>query len=256
MSDAAPAWFLRLLKVPPAPHIPEGAAVRVFRAAPAHRQLQLLRWGLRQAGVVVGLIFTWVAVKNRFVPHLPYEYAGTVFFIFELFAWLAFAVQAPITFLVAWLDYEYRWYILSDRSLRIREGLVSLQEKTMTFANIQQVSIRQNPLQRLFGIADVKVETAGGGSKGGSADADASHTEGLHEAHFRGVNNPEEIRDVIMARVRMHRDAGLGEPRHPEPAALPVPVASSAATLDAAKELLGEMRALRSTLAARGRVEP
>ncbi|WNZ62912.1 PH domain-containing protein [Myxococcus sp. MxC21-1] len=227
----------------------------MFRAAPAHRQLQLLRWGLRQAGVVVGLIFTWVAVKNRFVPHLPYAHADTVFFVFEMFAWLAFAVQAPITFLVAWLDYEYRWYILSDRSLRIREGLVSIQEKTMTFANIQQVSIRQNPLQRLFGIADVKVETAGGGSKRGAQDADASHTEGLHEAHFRGVDNPEEIRDVIMARVRMHRDAGLGEPQHPEPA-LPAPVASSAATLGAAKELLGEMRALRSALTAQGRVEP
>ncbi|NOJ77953.1 PH domain-containing protein [Myxococcus xanthus] len=255
MSDAAPAWLLRLLKVPPAPHIPEGAAVRVFRAALAHRQLQLLRWGLRQAGVVVGLIFTWVAVKNRFVPHLPYAHADSVFFAFEMFAWLAFAVQAPITFLVAWLDYEYRWYILSGRSLRIREGLVAIQEKTMTFANIQQVSIRQNPLQRLFGIADVKVETAGGGSKRGSQDADASHTEGLHEAHFRGVDNPEEIRDVIMARVRMHRDAGLGEPQPPEPAR-PEPVASSAATLGAAKELLGEMRALRSALTAQGRVEP
>ncbi|NOK00200.1 MULTISPECIES: PH domain-containing protein [Myxococcus] len=255
MSDAAPAWLLRLLKVPPAPHIPEGAAVRVFRSAPSYRRLQLLHWGLRQASVVVGLIFTWVAVKHRFVPHIPYAYADTVFFAVELFAWLAFAVQLPITFLVAWLDYEYRWYILSDRSLRIREGLVSLQEKTMTFANIQQVSIRQNPLQRLFGISDVKVETAGGGGNSGSRDADASTREGLHEAHFRGVDNPEEIRDVIMTRVRMHRDAGLGEPQHAEPALPPPSTAPSAETLGAAKELLGEMRALRGVLAARSRAE-
>ncbi|GHG87443.1 PH domain-containing protein [Comamonas sp. JC664] len=255
MSDVSHGWLLRLLKVPPAPHIPEGASVRVFRSAPAHRQLQLLRWALRQVGVVVGLLFTWIAVKNRFVPHIPYQYADTVFFVVELFAWAAFAVQVPITFLVAWLDYEYRWYILSDRSLRIREGLVSLQEKTMTFANIQQVSIRQNPLQRLFGISDVKVETAGGGGSSSAKDADASHTEGLHEAHFRGVDNPTEIRDVIMARVRMHRDAGLGEPLHPEPA-LPHATAPSAETLGAAKALLGEMRALRGALAARGRVEP
>lgn len=255
MSDAAPAWLLRLLKVPPAPHIPEGAAVRVFRSAPSYRRLQLLHWGLRQASVVVGLIFTWVAVKHRFVPHIPYAYADTVFFAVELFAWLAFAVQLPITFLVAWLDYEYRWYILSDRSLRIREGLVSLQEKTMTFANIQQVSIRQNPLQRLFGISDLKVETAGGGGNSGSRDADASTREGLHEAHFRGVDNPEEIRDVIMTRVRMHRDAGLGEPQHAESALPPPSTAPSAETLGAAKELLGEMRALRGVLAARSRAE-
>ncbi len=253
MSDAAHAWLLRLLKVPAAPHLPEGAAVRVFRSAPAYRQLQLLRWGLRQAGVLVGLIVTWVAVKHRFIPQLPYAHADTVFLFFEVSAWLVFAVQAPITFLVAWLDYEYRWYILSDRSLRIREGLVSLQEKTMTFANIQQVSIQQNPVQRLLGIADVKVETAGGGG-GRPKDANALHHEGLHEAHFRGVDNPEEIRDVIMTRVRLHRDAGLGEP-HPEPA-LPPSAPPSAATLGAARELLAEVRALRSTWSAQGPERP
>ncbi|NVI99658.1 PH domain-containing protein [Myxococcus sp. AM009] len=252
MSDTRHAWLLRLLKVPPAPHIPEGRMVRVFRAAPRHRQYQLLHWALKQVGLTVSLLFGWVALR-RFVPHLPFRWAEEVVWVVEAFAWLAFIVQLPISFLVAWLDYEFRWYILSDRSLRIREGLVSLQEKTMTFANIQQVSIRQNPLQRVLGIANVKVETAGGGGRG-SQEADAAHTEGLHEAHFRGVNNPEEIRDVIMTRVRMHRDAGLGEPQPPEPA-LPPSAPPSATTHAAAQELLAEVRALRSTWSKQGPAE-
>lgn len=115
----------------------------------------------------------------------------------------------------------------------------------MTFANIQQVSIHQNPIQRLLGISDVKVETAGGGGSRGTKGSDSGHGENLHEAHFRGVSNPGEIRDVILARVRMHRDAGLGEPHAMERAESGT---ASTAALDAARELLGEMRALRQTL--------
>ena len=39
------------------------------------------------------------------------------------------------------LGYELR--------LRIRERIVAINEKTITFANIQQISIRQGPLQQV-----------------------------------------------------------------------------------------------------------
>ncbi len=110
----------------------------------------------------------------------------------------------------------------------------------------------QNPLQRLFGISDVKVETAGGGGSRHTKGADSHHGEHLHEAHFRGVSNPEEIRDVIMARVRMHRDAGLGEPQAEESVE---PATTPAASLAAAQELLHEMRALRHALPRQRRPE-
>ena len=53
----------------------------------------------------------------------------------------------PLTFALVRLDYELRWYIVTDRSLRIREGVTSLRESTMTFANIQHIAVRQGPLQ-------------------------------------------------------------------------------------------------------------
>jgi membrane protein YdbS with pleckstrin-like domain len=243
MSEFPHAWLLRLLKVPPAPQFPPGD-VRVFRSAPGYRNYRLLLWALRQLGILAGLIAAGMGLI-ALVPRLKYPWADEVAWVVEVLAWLSFAVQLPLGFLVARLDYAFRWYILSDRSLRIREGLVSFQEKTMTFANIQQLSIRQNPLQRLFGISDVKVETAGGGGSSDAKGADSHHGENLHEAHFRGVSNPEEIRDVILARVRMHRDAGLGESLAVEADA---PARTPAATLEAAKELLHEMRALRHAL--------
>ncbi|MFP2926993.1 PH domain-containing protein [Pyxidicoccus sp. 3LG] len=246
MAELRHAWLLRLLKVPPEPRIPTGDAVRVFRSAPGYRRYRLLLWGVKQVGVVAGLLASWVFIEAFIFPRFDYPHAIT--WAIEALAWLGFLVQLPIGFLVAWVDFNLRWYILSDRSLRIREGVLSVQEKTMTFANIQQVSIQQNPLQRLFGIQDVKVETAGGGDSGSAKDHDSGHGENLHEAHFRGVDNAQEIRDVILARVRQHRDAGLGEPSLME---APEPASTPPGALEAARELLGEMRALRQALPSR-----
>jgi uncharacterized membrane protein YdbT with pleckstrin-like domain len=162
----------------------------------------------------------------------------------EALAWLTFLVQLPLSLALLKLDFDLRWYVLSDRSLRIREGILRMKEKTMTFANIQQISIRQNPIQRLLGIADVQVRTAGGGSSGGSSGHEMG--ESMHEAYFRGVDNAEEIRRAIQDRVRQHRDSGLGDPDEPPPTALPVSsdAGSAEAALVAARELLQEMRAL------------
>jgi len=242
MADFPRAWLLRLLKAPPEPQLPS-SGVRVFRAAPGYLRYRQIRWALAQAGVVVGLI-AGTMFLDSFMPRLRIPVVPRLAWWLEGFAWLSFLVQLPFSFFIAQLDYEFRWYILSDRSLRIREGILSMREKTMTFANIQQISIQQNPLQRLFGLSDVKVETAGGGSSGGSEGGDSSHGEHMHEAHFRGVTHPEEIRDLILARVRMHRDAGLGESivaESGEPAGTP-------AAIEAAQELLREMRALRQAV--------
>ena len=69
--------------------------------------------------------------------------------------------------------------------------------------------------------------------------------EDLHIAYFRGVDNAEAIRDLILARLRNLRGAGLGDPdedhrRH-------APVGASTAS-SAARVLLDEARALRLTL--------
>lgn len=170
--------------------------------------------------------------------------------LLELGGIVAFLVQIPVTFAAARLDWELRWYIVTDRSLRIRAGLVSLQESTMSFANLQQVEVRQGPLQRLLGIADLRVQSAGGG--GGGQHKGHEMTDSLHTGVFQGVENAHEIRDLILERLRHFREAGLGDPedRHAhagEPGS-PAESASSADTLAAAQELLAEARALRSTL--------
>ena len=113
----------------------------------------------------------------------------------------------------------------------------------MTFSNIQNVSIRQGPMQRAFGISDVEVRTAGGGESAGSGDSEGQ-TDNLHLGYFRGVDNAAEIRDTILTHLRRLRTGGLGDPD--EPASLPSVSASE--PLDAARQVLAEARALRQAL--------
>lgn len=169
--------------------------------------------------------------------------------VFELAAIAGFLLQLPFTYSMVRLEFEQHWYIVTDRSLRIRTGLWQLQETTMSFANLQQVEVHQGPLQRLLGLADLRVQSAGGGG-----DFDAKHGAGhesLHRGVFHSVENANEVRDLILERLRLFRAAGLGdpdEPMHASAASVPTPAPASGDALVAAQELLAEARALRQAL--------
>ncbi|HVG25105.1 MAG TPA: PH domain-containing protein [Thermoanaerobaculia bacterium] len=231
------ASVLGLLRVPHEPAPPPGSPPRVFRAAPNFFKLRLLRWALTQLLALAGLL--WAI---RFVRYL--EVRGTPQWVvllvkaIEVLGWIAFALKAVLGIAILRLDYELRWYMLSDRAIRIREGITTIREKTIVLANVQNLAVRQGPLQRALGIADVEVKTAGGG---GNSDAERKKAgaEPMHVAYFRGVANAEEIRDLVREGVRVQKDAGLGDPddradRH-EPVA----------------ELLREAHALRAAVASR-----
>ncbi len=169
----------------------------------------------------------------------------------------AYLLQLPITYAIRRLDFEMRWYVVTDRSLRIRTGVWSVQESTMSFANLQQVEVSQGPLQRLLGLADVKVQSAGG-----SDNPHGKPQDDLHTGHFHGVDNAHEIRDLIQERLRRFRESGLGDPEEIRQAATaaaaqhhaanvattPAPAADDTAVLAAARELAAEAKALRVAL--------
>lgn len=246
MFELLKEWVLRFLRVPAEPGLPEGGRlIRVFRAAPNYFRMKLILWGVRQLAALAGLVGSLFFLRMM-LSQIDNPWARLALTAAEAAAWAGFVAQLPFSFAVLRLDFEMRWYILSDRSLRIREGILSVREKTLTFANIQQISIRQNPLQRLLGISDVQVSTAGGGAGGGKHEGVG---ESMHEAYFRGVGNAEEIRSAIKERVRLHRDSGLGNPDEPALPAAPPPAVPAMAASAAAVELRDEIRALRRALA-------
>ncbi|MBU8896742.1 PH domain-containing protein [Corallococcus sp. H22C18031201] len=248
MSETTRSWLMRVLKVPPTPQPPGGApdSLRIFRAARPFYRYKCFLWTARQLASAVGLCVGFIFVE-MVLARLTYAPAAWVLRLVETFVWVAYFVQVPVTLAVLRLDFELRWYMVTDRSLRVREGILHLREKTMTFANIQEVAISQGPVQRMLGIADVRVRSAGGGSRGPAHESGGA-TESAHEAYFRGVSDAAAIRDVIRDRVRQYRDTGLGDPDAPAPAVLAPRVEAGSSPLDAAHVLLTEVRGLRQSL--------
>jgi membrane protein YdbS with pleckstrin-like domain len=239
--------LLKILKTPPEPSPPAGdkESLRVFRASKNFYRLRLLKWLFGQAGALIGILVFFV--PTEFIPDVGP--ATRELRLIEALVLPMFVAQLPFTFLLVRFDYELRWYIITDRSLRIRYGIQQVREMTMSFANIQQITIQQGPLQRLLGIADLQVRTAGGGS--GDSTGDASGKERGHSMHlgyFRGVENAEEIRDLMLTRLRQWQDTGLGDPddlRRTELAVADSHQDPQNAVVEAALRVLDEARALR-----------
>ena len=230
----------RLLKIPhdPAPPPGDEHSARVFRAAPAYLKYRTVLWAIGvAASLMFGVFFLGgvnLALFND--KHAPgilkaiiFTISGGVFLLIVLRAVFAFAVLR--------LDFEKRWYVVTDRSLRIREGVLNVREMTVLFANIQNIAVVQGPIQRPLGIADLQVETAGGG---GAHANQKQLGPNLHTAWFRGIDNAEEVKLLIQERLRALKDSGLGhhEEMHATPTAAP-------AFLDALRAVHAEAIALR-----------
>lgn len=278
--EFARPWVLRFLRVPHDPQPPAGSpeSLKVFRAGKSYYRMRLFLWCLRQVGVLVAFAFgvlffhAWVLDPPQFLHNFgPFKFVvqnpefvqrwhvGTWILVAEIVGLVFALLQIPFTYAMVRMEYEYRWYLVTDRSLRIRSGLTNVRETTFSFANIQQIVVNQGPFQRFLGLADVVVTTAGGGGGHTSAqNQPGQHVEPLHQGVFHAVDNAEEIRDLITARLRLHRSAGLGDHEDtddtlPTPGTVVSPTENttsvgSTLALDAAQELLNEARALRQAL--------
>ena len=64
----------------------------------------------------------------------------------------------------------FRWsttrYSLAGETIRLRQGMFSVKEVEIPFSRVQAIDVEQGPIQRLFGVYKVQVQTGGGGAGG------------------------------------------------------------------------------------------
>lgn len=234
-------WLLEVLKAPHGPPEPPPGtpgSAEVFRAAPNFLRLRLLVWGGGFASAI--LIEIALVIAGPFFEWLEWL-EGTLEYVLVTLTVLG----ALGKYFLIRLEYDMRYYIVTDRCLRVREGAVVIHESTFTYANVQNLRIEQGPLERLLGISNLVVQTAGGAGRGGDERGEP-HFRGGHEGVLRGVSNAVQVRDRILLLLRRYRDAGLGDPedrrvlaasRRTAPAVPPVAV-------DRLREIRDELRAL------------
>jgi membrane protein YdbS with pleckstrin-like domain len=212
--DDAAAWVYRgvwravtrWFRVPPQPPqlpIAPGEPSESFR--PARGFLSYLRFQFWVYLVVVdlGIVVAWIAILVA---------APVLALVFLPIALIVAVAPDVIAYVAIHLRYDTTWYVMSPRALRIRRGIWIITEVTITFENVQNVRVTQGPLQRFFGIANVEVQTAGGGGAGPEAHGSHGHSPlSFHRGLIEGVDNAHAIRELITSRLRESRTAGLGD---------------------------------------------
>lgn len=201
--------LLVLLRAPrQPPEAPAGSAesVQVFRAAPNFLVYQLIVWGAGFLAALIGeIIFLAVEV---FLEHSR----GAELALGMTLLALTLAGSVVKYFLIR-LDYDMRYYVVTDRSLRIRQGALFIDESTFTYANVQNLKIQQGPVERLLGISNLEIETAGGGARASKREGGGkSPFRRGHEGVLRGIANARAVRDQVLSLLKRYRDAGLGDP--------------------------------------------
>lgn len=94
----------------------------------------------------------------------------------------------PLTFALLYCRYYTLRYSFDAEGINMKWGLLFRREINLTYSRIQDIHVHAGLMQRWFGLADLKIQTASG-----SADAEMV-IEGLHEY--------AEIRDFIYTRMR------------------------------------------------------
>lgn len=104
------------------------------------------------------LVFTiGTAARNLLLPGLVVLFAARGS---SVQGWIMlFFLPAVVAALVRFWTYRYRFEV---EELIIREGIVTRNERHVPYARIQNIDLVQNVLHRLLGVAEVRVQTAGG----------------------------------------------------------------------------------------------
>jgi membrane protein YdbS with pleckstrin-like domain len=234
MYESIKSVLLDLLKAPhEPPDAPRGThgSVQIFRASPKFLQYQYIIMAISMS--VLGFIFLVIGAVVLFNEPL----IGSLLLLLFFLIWSLITIVGYVTIR---LEYELRYYVLTDRSLRIRRGVWSILEQTLTYANVQNIKVEQGPIERALGLSNLAVETAGGG-----ASQDPQHGGGYnyHQAALRGLDNAEEIKQQMMHYLRtLPQYSGLGDlDEH-----VPKSRGFSAAEIAMLKEILQELRTKNS----------
>jgi membrane protein YdbS with pleckstrin-like domain len=189
-------WF-RVPEKPPTLPVGEGETLLSFHPSRRYLYYLMLYFWIAFVLVDVAILIGWLIVfaVNRALAMLLALPA------------LALAILPGIVaYIMIHLRYDTMWYVMSERSLRCRRGIWTILEHTITFENVQNVLVRRGPVQYFLGISTILIETAGASE----SEGDDKFAVG-NKAIMEGIDNPEEIRALILEKVRRSRSAGLGD---------------------------------------------
>lgn len=118
------------------------------------------------------------------------ELLVTLFIIF-------FLVIMIISFLAAKLTYHFYKYDLTENEYKAERGIIWKRYISIPYERIQNVDIHRGILDRLFGLSDLQIHTAGYGAAGGMSKRGS-------EGRLPGIGRKEAelVREELVKRAR------------------------------------------------------
>src|ERR687893_2568590 len=121
---------------------------------------------------------------------------------------LGAVLVAALAAIWGFLSWRATTYEVSGGAFRLRRGVLQKNERTIPLEHIQSVDTVQGIIQRLFGVVEVRIETAGGGASEPDAslaalDRDAAQTlrreiEGSKRERSEETTGPTILRRLSM----------------------------------------------------------
>ena len=90
-------------------------------------------------------------------------------------------------------------YTITTKRLNIRRGILSKTESSTNVDRIQNITVKQSPVDRIMKVGSIDFDTAG--------------DEASDRFSFHGVNNPQDLRERIM---HAREDNKVGVPYDPQ----------------------------------------
>lgn len=110
--------------------------------------------------VLVGVA---ASLQNAILPAIAISFASGGFGI--MLALPIFAAIALIGALFSYIQWKRLTYTVGEQDIRVESGVLSRAARSVPYERIQDVSLEQKLLPRLFGLVSVKFETGSGGGE-------------------------------------------------------------------------------------------
>lgn len=111
-----------------------------------------------------GLILSAISGLRQAIPAV----IAMIFVLRDQGHWMLAAVPLALVLLgasvfVAWLQWRRLTYRVGAEDIRVESGVLSRAARSVPYERIQDVSLEQGPLARMFGLVEVRFETGAGG---------------------------------------------------------------------------------------------
>jgi uncharacterized membrane protein YdbT with pleckstrin-like domain len=93
-------------------------------------------------------------------------------------------IGLAITVAIGWMQRFFTQYTITTKRLNIRSGILSKTESSTNVDRIQNITVKQSPVDRIVKVGSIDFDTAGDNA--------------TDRFSFIGVNNPQDLRERIM----------------------------------------------------------